>query len=183
MKLALFDLDGTLYNTNDINYYAYKEALEKYNVTIDYKYYCDYCNGRHYTVFIPSLVNDDMEKVEDVHKIKKNAYSKYLDKVKVNEHLFNIIELLKSEYKIAIVTTASKKNTMEILEFTNKKNIFDYIITAEDIEKPKPDPEGFNKVIRHFNIDPKNVIIFEDSEVGIQAAKATGATVFVVSQF
>ena len=95
MKLAIFDMDGTLFNTNDINYYAYKEALSKYNVFIDYDYYCNYCNGRSYKVFIPPLVNNDKEKIEDIHKIKKNAYSKYLDKVKVNEHLFNIIDKLK----------------------------------------------------------------------------------------
>ena len=98
MKLALFDLDGTLYNTNDVNYYAYKEALNKYDVDIDYNYYCDYCNGRHYTVFVPPLVNNDKDKIEDIHKTKKEAYSKYLDKVKVNEHLFNIIESIKNEY-------------------------------------------------------------------------------------
>lgn len=183
MKLALFDLDGTLYNTNDINYYAYKEALEKYNVTIDYKYYCDYCNGRHYTVFIPSLVNDDMEKVEDVHKIKKAVYSKYLDKVIINEHLFNIIEAIKNEYKIVLVTTASRKNTMEILEYTHKKHLFDYIVTAEDIKNPKPDPEGFNKAIEYYNASCKDVVIFEDSEVGIEAARATGATVFIINKF
>ena len=69
MKLAIFDMDGTLFNTNNINYYAYKEALDKYNVSIDYDYYCNYCNGRSYKVFIPPLVNNDEEKVQDIHKI------------------------------------------------------------------------------------------------------------------
>ena len=183
MKLALFDLDGTLYNTNDVNYYAYKEALNKYDVDIDYDYYCNYCNGRHYTVFVPPLVDNDKDKIEDIHKTKKAAYSKYLDKVKVNEHLFNIIESIKNEYKICLVTTASKKNTMEILDYTNKTELFDYIITAEDITNPKPDPEGFNKAIEYFNAKPEDTVIFEDSEVGIEAARATGATVFVINQF
>ena len=53
MKLAIFDMDGTLFNTNNINYYAYKEALDKYNVSIDYEYYCRFCNGRHYLDFLP----------------------------------------------------------------------------------------------------------------------------------
>ena len=39
MKLAIFDMDGTLFNTNDVNYYSYKEALEKYNVSLDYNHY------------------------------------------------------------------------------------------------------------------------------------------------
>lgn len=183
MKLAIFDMDGTLYNTNDINYYAYKEALDRYNVNLDYNYYCNYCNGRHYTVFISSMVNNDNEKIEDIHYIKKNAYSKYLDKVIVNEHLFNIINSIKKDYKIILVTTASKKNTMEILEYTNKKDLFDLILTADDINNPKPDPEGFNKAIEYYNANPKNCIIFEDSDVGIEAALKTGSSVFKVKNF
>lgn len=72
---------------------------------------------------------------------------------------------------------------MEILDYTNKTELFDYIITAEDITNPKPDPEGFNKTIEYFKAKPEDTIIFEDSEVGIEAARATGATVFVINQF
>ena len=183
MKLAIFDMDGTLYNTNDVNYYAYKEALAKYDVTIDYDYYCKFCNGRHYTTFIPPLVLNDQEKIESIHELKKQFYSKNLDKVIINKHLFNIIELIKNEYKIVLVTTASKKNTMEVLKFTNKDNLFDYILTQEDIKNPKPDPEGFLLAMEKFNSKPEDTIIFEDSDVGIEAARKTGASVFVINQF
>ena len=182
MKLAIFDMDGTLFNTNDVNYYAYKEALEKYNVDLDYDYYCNYCNGRHYTVFIPKLVNYDEKKVEDIHNLKKQFYAKNLDKVIVNSHLFNIINLIHGTYKTVLVTTASKKNTLEILEYAKTKDCFDLILTAEDVKKTKPDPEGFNLAINRFNILPKDTIIFEDSEVGIEAARKTGAAVMVVDK-
>ncbi len=179
-KLAIFDMDGTLFNTNDVNYYAYKEALGKYNVSIDYDYYCDYCNGRHYTVFIPPLVNNDKEKIQDIHKIKKEAYVKYLDKVKLNERLIDIIKGIKNNYHIALVTTASKKNTYEILEYTKTKELFDLILTADEILHPKPNPEGFLKAIDHFKVDPIDCMIFEDSDVGIEAAIKTGASVFEI---
>ena len=182
-KLAIFDMDGTLFNTNDVNYYAYKEALSKYDVSIDYNYYCDYCNGRHYTVFIPPLVNHDKEKIEDIHKIKKGAYSKYLDKVKLNEGLIDIIKGIKKDYSIALVTTASKKNTYEILEYTKTKELFDLILTADEISKPKPDPEGFVKAIDYFKVNPSHCMLFEDSELGIEAALKTGASVFEIKHF
>lgn len=46
-KLAVFDLDGTLFDTKDVNFSAYSKVLEElgYKERIDYKYYCDYCNG------------------------------------------------------------------------------------------------------------------------------------------
>lgn len=96
---------------------------------------------------------------------------------------FDIIRLIKNEYKIVLVTTASKKNTEEILKYTKKIELFDDIITADDISKPKPDPEGFNLAIQRFNVDPKNAIIFEDAEVGIEAARKTGAVIFKVEKF
>ena len=183
MKLAIFDMDGTLFDTNEINYYAYKGAFEKYNISIDYEYYCNYCNGRHYKVFVSPLLNDNEYKIEDVHNIKKSSYSKYLNKVKVNEHLFNIIENIKNDYKIALVTTASKKNTYEILEYTKKSELFDLILTSEDVKNSKPDPEGFILAMSKFNSEPNECIIFEDSGVGIEAAKKTGATVIKVEKF
>ena len=105
-----------------------------------------------------------------------------MDKVIVNSHLFNIINLIHGTYKTALVTTASKKNTLEILEYTKTKDCFDLILTAEDVKKPKPDPEGFNLAINRFNILPKDTIIFEDSKVGIEAARKTGAAVMVVDK-
>ena len=66
-KLALFDLDGTLFNTNDVNYWAYSKALSEKGYSIDYEYYCKYCNGRHYKVFLSGIIfNEDI--IEFVHK-------------------------------------------------------------------------------------------------------------------
>ena len=63
-KLALFDLDGTLFNTNEVNYYAYSEALKEKGYSIDYEFYSKYCNGRHYKVFLPERVNNEEEVTE-----------------------------------------------------------------------------------------------------------------------
>ncbi len=182
-KCAIFDMDGTLFNTNEVNYFAYQEALKKYNVSIDYDYYCKYCNGRHYKVFIPSLVDNDNKKIEDIHNIKKELYSKYLHKVKMNNHLIEIIKHIKKDYLIALVTTASNKNTNEILNYTNTYELFDLILTSDDIKKPKPNPEGFIKAIEFLKVKPENCIIFEDSDVGVEAALKTGAEVVKVENF
>lgn len=182
-KLALFDLDGTLFNTNDVNYFAYNKALMEKGYSVQYDYYCNYCNGRHYTVFLPEIVNNDKEIIDYVHNRKKELYHDFLDKVIVNEHLFNIIKCLKDDYYLAVVTTASKKNTYEILEYFKKKELFDLILTGDDIKKSKPDPEGFLTAMKYFEIEPKDTLIFEDSLVGIEAANRSGATVFVVNKF
>ena len=182
-KLALLDLDGTLFGTNNVNYNAYKEAMIKLGYTLDYEYFCRECNGHSYKVFLPELTDGKPETLKIIHDDKKELYSEYLDKAIVNDHLFNILESLKNDYILAVVTTASKQNAYDILNYYNKTKLFDLVLTHDDVVNTKPDPEGFLKAIKHFDADPKDVIIFEDSSAGIEAARQTGATVFVVNTF
>ena len=183
-KLALFDLDGTLFDTKDINFYAYQEALAIEKFDLNYDYYTKECNGKHYTDFLSKITNNAKDEIiERIHKNKKDLYSKHLDKVRVNEKLFDIVKSLKEHYYVVIVTTASSKNSREILAFYNKIDLFDMIITPDDYVKTKPDPESFLLAMKIYNAKPEDTLIFEDSEFGIKAAKETGATVFVVNQF
>lgn len=182
-KLALFDLDGTLFNTYDVNYYSYKEALNELGYELDYDYYCTNCNGRLYKQFLPELTDGKEETMEKIHKIKKAAYSKNLDKAKVNAGLFDIALALKTEYYLGVVTTASKSNTIEILSYFDKLKLFDLVLTHEDITEVKPSPEGYNKAMTHFNIGPENTIIFEDAPAGVEAGLASKASVFVIKNF
>lgn len=183
MKLALFDLDGTLFDTKYVNFYAYNEGLRKFGVSLEEKFFCEECNGRHYKTFLPKVLNTE-EEIEEVHKIKKECYSKYLSKAKENEHLFAIVQGLKKlGYKLVVCTTASKKNTEDILEYFQKKDLFDYIITQEEVKEKKPNPEVFLKAMEYYHALPEETMIFEDADVGIEAARKTGATVFVVNKF
>lgn len=181
-KLALFDLDGTLFDTRKVNYMAYQKAMQEYGFDIDYNYFSSQCNGRHYKEFLPSIV-DNEKIIEEIHHKKKGYYSLFLSEAVVNEPLFSIIETIKHSYYVALVTTASQKNAQEILSFYNKLNLFDLLITQEDVQRKKPDPEGFLKAMANFNISSEKTIIFEDSDVGIEAAIRSGASVYVVKGY
>lgn len=179
-KLAIFDLDGTLFDTRNVNYCAYKEAIESYGYCIDYKYYCDFCNGKHYNDFLPQITTTNQKILLDIHNRKKEAYKKYINKAIPNIHLINIIRLIKSEYYISLVTTASKKNCNEILKAFGVYQLFDLILTQDDVNETKPNPQGFLKAIEYFNVLKKDTVIFEDSDSGIEAAKRSGAKYMAV---
>lgn len=183
MRLAIFDLDGTLFDTKDVNYHAYNEALGKYGYCICYDYYCKYCNGRHYMDFLPQVTGADEETLKAIHKEKKYLYSKYLSKAVMNEPLFHIIRLIKTDVKTALVTTASRQNCMDILDTFHVRDLFDLILTHEEIQKQKPDPEGFLKAMEYFGVKPMKTVIFEDSDVGIEAAERSGAYYYKVYGF
>ena len=180
--LAMFDLDGTLFDTDEANFEAYRDALAEFKVDLDRSYFIRDCMGRNYKDFLPSILEEDYEVVERVHLRKKELYSQNMDKVRVNKTLFSMIDSMKDRYFIAVVTTASRRNTEEVLNHFGYKKYFDLLITQEDITKVKPDPECFLKAMQHFGISPENSIIFEDSEVGIQAARSSGASVYIVDR-
>lgn len=177
-KLAIFDLDGTLFDTKDVNYNAYQNAIKMVgiDINIDYNDFCKLYNGKNYKDFLPKIIsNISEEQMRNIHNLKKDIYTMYLDKARKNELLFSIIEGLKERFYISIVSNASQKNVNDILEKFHVRGFFDLLITQENIENPKPSPEGFIKAMDFFNILKENTIIFEDSEIGIQAAVKSGA--------
>lgn len=179
----MVDLDGTLFDTKEVNYLAYQEAVQQFGYKIDYKYYCEYCNGRHYMDFLPKITTTNKNILSEIHKSKKRAYRKYVEKARMNSRLADLLRLSKEEYKIVLVTTASKENTYDILQKFGQTGLFDLILTNEDVIKTKPDPEGYLKAIKYFGARPEECIIFEDSDIGAEAAAKAGVQCMIVNGF
>lgn len=179
--LAIFDLDGTLFDTNEVNYAAYRQALAESGFALDHDHFCRFCNGRHYTQFLPPIIGDDKALLKRVHERKKELYPTFLDRAVPHEHLFRIIEAMRDRYHLAVVTTASRANTLQILDYFQKTALFDLVLTQDDITVPKPDPQGFQRAMEHFGVDPQDAIIFEDSDVGVEAGLRSGARVVKIA--
>ena len=88
----------------------------------------------------------------------------------------------KSKYT-ALATTSSPKGVYAILKEFQLEKLFDLVLTGNDIQNKKPDPEIFFKCIEHFNVKEEESIIFEDSEVGLEAASQTNAWVIKVEKW
>ena len=92
-RLALFDLDGTLYDTRRVNFLSYQKALEQFGYTMDYEYFANQCNGRHYKTFLPEIMQSETH-MEEVHELKKKYYGDFLSETVENKHLFEIINAI-----------------------------------------------------------------------------------------
>jgi beta-phosphoglucomutase len=180
IKIALFDLDGTLFDTEKANYLAYKEACGEYELSESF--FHDHCMSKNYKEFLPLIgIPDDL--TESVHTRKKQCYKKYFNDIKPNDFLFQLIDLFRQNgIRTCIVTTASAKNTYELLEHFDCKDRFDLIVTQETVPNLKPHPDAYLYAIEQFGNTPGECVIFEDSGVGITAAAKTGATVLKVVQ-
>lgn len=182
-KLAIFDLDGTLFDTNRVNWMAYNQALKKYNKEISYDYFHENCNGRHFRDFLPGIFPCEEKVLMEIHQEKKKNYKEYISEARPNAHLFEILNAMKDKYHVALVTTASRENTSDILTYFHCTELFDLVITAEQCKERKPSPEGFLMAMDYFRVSSSNTVIFEDSDVGIEAARLSGASVIKVETF
>jgi HAD superfamily hydrolase (TIGR01509 family) len=114
-----------------------------------------------------------------------NTQNKTIDIIKKNAHIrqekVELLEYLKKNNYFVACYTNSIRNTAELmLKRTGILELFDLIITNQDVNFPKPDPEGYNKIISFFNLSPKETVIVEDSPKGIEAAIKTGSSICVV---
>lgn len=178
MKLIIVDLDGTLFDTKDVNFHAYRQALAEHGFDLDYNYYCSCCNGRHYTQFLPQITTEDTQVLSSIHARKKALYPQFLEKARPNEGLIDILRAMRGTCRTALVTTASRANCDDILNHFQLAELFDLVLTQDDVAYSKPNPEGFLKAMTHFGTTAEETIIFEDSDVGLEAAKRTGASYY-----
>jgi len=180
IKYLLFDFDGTLFDTKRANFIAYKKAFKYAGINIKEKDYYSAFGLRFDEMTKKIAPNTTTEEKQFIKITKAKYYLKNISQIKPNNHLINFIKLVKKEHKISLVTTASKENVMNILKHFQINGYFDLIVCGEDVINGKPDPECYKTAIKKLGAKPEQCLIFEDSDIGLIAAKKSGANVIKV---
>lgn len=175
IKAIITDFDGTLVDTYYANECAYKEAFTMcgHNLTSDdYKKYF----GLRFDAFMNAVGIHDAGTRNKIAEIKKAVYPEYFHMLKVNNLLLRTLMTLKNDgVKIAIATTARRENLMNALNYLGIADKFDLILAGDVVKNGKPDPEIYILAMEQLGISPDDTLIYEDSKVGLQAAKDSGA--------
>lgn len=182
IRCLIFDLDGTLFDSKQANIVSYQLAFKDVGLMLDVAAYQKNFGHRFKELMDVILPGSNDVTRNNIKQKKAIYYSQQLSLVKPN---LGLIELLKStgdNYKTAIVTTASRVNVTNLLEhFSIKEDLFDHIITGEDVTYSKPNPECYKKAIAVLGAHPEECLVFEDSPIGIEAATNAGAHVIRVT--
>lgn len=174
IKLLITDFDGTLVDTFEANYRAYKQAMDSVGLELSRERYRE-CFGFRFDRFMEALGITDESLKARIREAKAECYPYHFDYLVVNRTLLDFIRAFRrGGGHTAIASTARAKNLMNALRHIGADKDFDMILAGESVSKGKPDPEIYQTVLTKFNIAPNDALVFEDSEVGFKAAENAG---------
>jgi len=181
IKAFFFDLDGTLCDTDEANYLAYKKALKNIGFEFNRSDF-DRVNGNRADKFMPILIPGISKKeIAKIREQKAIFYARLMHKTKPNKELIDFMNKMRPHHQIVLVTTAAEKNAYEVLKQNNLLHSFDKMIFGESTTKPKPAPDVYLLALKEVGLEKDEVVVFEDSRVGVEAATKAGLQVIKVA--
>lgn len=182
IRAIITDFDGTLVDTFEANLRAYQKAFFECGITLTTEKYCE-CFGLRYDAFMTHMSIFDDNIANRIKELKKEYYPCYFEHFVLNQTLINLLNTFhQMGGKTAIASTARKENLMNAVSYLGIADHFDLIYAGVDVKHGKPSPEIYLKAMDTLGVKPEETLIFEDSEVGIQAAKAAGTHFMIVPQ-
>lgn len=185
IKAIITDLDGTLVDTFEANYEAYMLAFKRYYYEIGYglsRSQYQSCFGLRFDAFMDYMKVYDEKLRAKIKKEKARVYPMCFSSLKPNNTLIDFIKKAQmSGVKTAIASTAQRNNLLNVLNHLGITDIFDLIIAGDAVKEGKPSPEIYLTSMKMLNVFPEETLIFEDSNVGIQAAQASKANYIIIT--
>ncbi len=174
-KGIIFDVDGTLTFTNQLIFDSFNHITKKY---LD-KSFSDEeviaLFGPTEDVILKEICNDEYESArKDYYKYYKDNHSiaQLYDGIKSL-----IVEIKNADVLLSIFTGKGRTSALITLDEFELTNYFDLIVSGDDVENHKPSPEGINKFLQMFDLNPKDVLMIGDAPSDIIAANESGVEI------
>ena len=182
---VLFDMDGVLIEAKDWHYEALNRALDNFSLAIDRDAHLATYDGLptreklkmlSRTRGLPLGLHDMLNRMKQAQTVQI-TYERCRP---VFHHRQALAQLKADGMKLAVCSNSIRKTVELMMDLSGLAPFLDLYVSNEDVTKSKPDPEMYLKAMKTFGLNPSNVLILEDNDHGIQAARAAGAHVMVV---
>ena len=174
-RAYLFDCDGTIADSMPLHYLAWKKSLTEWNCEFSEELF--YAWGGRPTAEIISTLNQQRGlsmPVERVARRKEEFYFELLPELKAVPEVLEHIEAQHGRIPFAVVSGSARDSVTASLEALKLLDRFEALVCAGEYLKSKPDAEAFLLAAAKLGVAPMNCLVFEDTEMGIQAATAAG---------
>jgi HAD superfamily hydrolase (TIGR01509 family) len=169
----IFDCDGTIADNMPLHYRAWSMAMADFGG--EYPEELFYAWGGRPTAVIVGLLNEKYGLALDVDETVQRKEKYYLTLIPEVVPVPEVLEIVKSMHGTVPLSVASGGHR-ELVEATldvfGIRDLFQAIVCAEDYERGKPHPEPFLLAAKLMSVPPEDCVVFEDSPIGIEAAKA-----------
>ncbi|MFI1839323.1 HAD family hydrolase [Streptomyces olivaceoviridis] len=175
-KVALFDLDGTLINSEHKNREAWARLFRRHGVPYDDSVLRSF-TGRPAKEAMADHVASFAGHSVDELCAEVAAYAALPDMpaaVTVDGAMELLYQLQQMGVPFGVVTSGPRDYAESALATLGALQLLDVLITADDVSRGKPDPEGYSAACSALNVEPSQAIVFEDAPAGILAAKRAG---------
>lgn len=176
LAAILFDLDGTMVNTDPLHYKAWQEILRDYGLEIDEAFYKRHISGRLNPVIIQDIL--PQLSLEEGQQLAEEKEARFRELAPNLRPLAGLAEVLawtdECKLKRAVVTNAPRKNVYFMLKVLGLTDAFAIVVLAEEAPAGKPDPAPYQLALSNFGISPESAIAFEDSPSGIRSSVGAG---------
>ena len=174
-RAYLFDCDGTIVDSMPLHFIAWSKALGEWNCPFDEELFYAW-GGRPVREIIAAL--NEMHRLKmpvlGVAERKESYYFELLPQLKaVPEVLEHICEQY-GRIPFAVVSGSNRESVVKSLTTTNLLDKFVTIVASEDYARSKPAPDAFLMAAERLGVAPADCLVFEDTEMGLQAAAAAG---------
>lgn len=176
IKALIFDLDGTLVNTELLHYQAWQKILLQNGVAeFTTERFLDYVGTSNEKVAVDYIFAHGIEKsVEELVLEKQAVYMKLIPEIELCAGVRQILEQYRGTLQLAVASSSHKREIVAILESHGVADYFSEVIGGDMVTKKKPDPEIYLKVQSLLGVSVAECLAFEDSGHGLNAAKSAG---------
>jgi HAD superfamily hydrolase (TIGR01509 family) len=175
-RALLFDLDGTLAETDSLHLPTWVDALQPYGVEVDEEFYRDRISGRNTAEIVRELLPDlTDEQGRSIGEAKEASFRERASELEPLPGLVDfVIQGRELGMRIALVTNAPEENVETILLALKLRDFFDVVVLADEVEAVKPDPAPYRAALEKTGAPAGEALAFEDSVSGISSSVAAG---------
>ena len=178
-RALLFDCDGTLVDTMHLHRIVWHQIFGRYGFEVTDDWWEEFANVA-VGPFVRAVVPDADDALVD--QLPEDGNALFLAALPLLEPIEHVVDVARAHHgrlPMAVVTGGFRDVVVPSLDVVGITELFDHVVTADDVVDSKPAPDLYLRALELLGVDSGEVVVYEDSEIGMASARAAGITTVI----